>query len=396
VYWKPIFNILEERFTMLLCNARHIKHVPGRKTDVKDCQWIAQLLQCGLLKGSFIPPRAQRDLRDLTRHRAQLTGEQTRVKNRIQKILEDANIKLGEVASDPLGVSGRLMLKELIAGQTDAKALAELARKRLRGKIPQLRKALEGHLTEHHRFMLAKLMKHLEFLEQEIEELDGRIAGLMAPPDPRPPEGDDSTSHPTPEVALEEQPAPPQAAVNGPESGPVGANQTQTVPPPLAWHEAVALVDPVPGIDQTSAQAILAELGTNMAPFPTEKNMASWARICPGMEESAGKRKSGKTGQANRWLRRVLCQCAWAASHVKDSYFAAQFRQIAKRRGKKRAIIAVAHSQLIVIYHMLKYHVAYHDLGADFFDKIDPARKTRYHVKRLEELGHKVTLEAAA
>lgn len=370
VYWKPIFNILEDRFTVLLCNARHIKHVPGRKTDVKDSQWIAQLLQCGLLSGSFIPPRAQRDLRDLTRHRAQMCGEAARAKNRIQKILEDCNIKLGEVASDPLGVSGRAMLKRLVAGEADAKALAELARRRMRGKIPQLRQALEGHVTEHHRYMLAKLLRQLEFLEAEIEDLDRRIEAMTASPELSPPPPAEDSSSPS-------APQPPGGA-----------------PQPLGFDEAIGRMIDIPGIEERSARAILAEVGTNMKPFASHQKFASWARLCPGCEESAGKRKSVRTGKANRWLRRVMVQCAWAASRAKGSYFGAQFRQIAKRRGKKRAIIAVAHSILTTLYHMLRYHRRYEDLGGDFFDKIDPARKTRYHVRRLEELGHKVTLEA--
>ena len=256
VYWKPIFNILEERFTVLLCNARHIKHVPGRKTDAKDCQWIAQLLQYGLLHGSFIPPRAQRDLRDLTRHRAQLAGEQTRVKNRMQKILEDANIKLSEVASDPLGVSGQLMLKELIKGQTNPEVLAELAQRRMREKIPQLRLALDGHLTEHHRFMLSKLMKHLEFLEQQMADLDLRIQGMIDSPPLTPPDGGGANQAPADEASQ------PQSAT--------------TLPPaPLGFQQALELLVNSTGIAQTSACALLAEVGTNMAQFPSAKHLAS-------------------------------------------------------------------------------------------------------------------------
>jgi len=388
VYWKPIFNVLEEGFALLLCNARHIKHVPGRKTDVKDCQWIAQLLQCGLLTGSFIPPRAQRDLRDLTRHRAQLTGEATRVKNRIQKILEDANVKLAEVASDPLGVSGRLMLKQLVAGQTDPKALAELAQGRLRAKTAELRQALESDLTDHHRFMLAKLLRHLEFLEQEIEDLDRRIESALPGPDRPGPSAAAAKAAETPAPAPQPEPlAQSPAASNA---------AAPDAPAPLSFPEAQALLCGIAGVQQTSARAILAEIGTNMAQFPSAKHLASWARLCPGNDESAGKRRSGKTGKANRWLRRVLVQCAWAATRCRDAYFAAQFRQIAKRRGKKRALIAVAHSMLTVIHQMLKFHLPYQDLGGDFFDTIDPVRKTRYHVKRLEELGYKVIIEAAA
>jgi len=369
---------LEEQFTVLLCNARHIKHVPGRKTDVTDCEWIAQLLQCGLLSGSFIPPRAQRDLRDLTRRRAQLTGEATRAKNRIQKVLEDANVKLGTVASDPLGVSGRLMLRALVAGPGDPAQLAGLARGRLRAKKSELREALHGHVTEHHRFLLGRLLRHLEFLEQEIEELTRRIEAMMASTDPAPPQGG---------CPRDEAPAAPEAVPSLDAAAPAPVDPPPAVPAPMGFLEAVAWLDPIPGIDEVSAQALVAELGTNMGQFRTAKSLTSWARLCPGNDESAGKRKSGRTGKGNRWLRRVLVQCAWAASRTKGSYFGAQYRQIAKRRGKKRAIVAVAHSLLIVIYQMLKHHTAYDELGADFFDKIDPIRKTRYHVRRLEELA---------
>ena len=377
VYWMPIYNILEEDFTVLLCNARHIKNVPGRKTDVADCEWIAQLLQHGLLSGSFIPPRAQRNLRDLTRHRAQLVGEKTRVANRVQKILEDANIKLASVASDPLGVSGRAMIHALIAGEKDAKKLAALARRRLKGKIPELKRALEGHFTEHHRFMLSRHMHHLDFLERQIEDFEAQIDQLSTGPElspPAPPENED------------EPPSSPDADNDG-------SDGEADPPTPLGFDEAVAAICDVPGLNIISATTLLAETGVDMSHFPTHKHLASWSRICPGNYESAGKRKSGRTGKANRWLRRVLCQCAWAATRSKNTYFAAQYRQIAKRRGKKRAIIAVAHSMLTVVYHILKYQRPYEELGPDFFDKIDPKRKARYHVKRLEELGHRVILE---
>jgi transposase len=366
VYWKPIFNILEEYFTVLLCNASRLKNVPGRKTDAKDCEWIAQLLQHGLLSGSFIPPRAQRDLRDLTRHRAQLVSERTRVVNRIQKVLEDANIKLASVATDPLGASGRAMITALIGGQEDSEELATLAKGKLKAKIPELRRALRGHITEHHRFLLRKLMQHLDFVSQEIVEFDLKIELQVHSPELSPAEGS--------EDAGEE-------------------DEHSSCSPPKGFVPAVVLISQVPGLNKISSNAILAEIGIDMARFATHKHLSSWSRMCPGNDESAGKRKSGHTGKANRWLRSVLTQCAWAASHTKNTYFSAQFRQIAKRRGNKRAIIAVAHSLLTVIYHMLKYGTAYHELGADFFNTLDPVRKTKYHVKRLEELGHTVILE---
>jgi len=346
VFWKPVFNILESGFTVLLVNARDVKHVPGRKTDVKDAQWLAQLLQCGLLKASFVPPAPQRDLRDLTRHRAQLVGEHTRVANRVHKTLEDANVQLGDVASDILGVSGRAILHALADGQTDPRRLAELARGQLRQKIPQLCLALEGHLRDHHRFLLQRLLDHLKYLEDEIERFDQRVEESMGP-----------------------------------------------------FEEARQRVAALPGFGDRTAQNVLAEIGVNMGQFPSAAHLASWAGICSGNHESAGKRKGGKTRKGSRWLRQTLVQAAWAASRKKDSYFRAQYRRLVGRRGKKRALVAVAHSLLVVIYHVLKTRRPYADLGADYFDRLDAKRLTRYHVKRLEALGYQVALaqaEAAA
>lgn len=339
VLWKPVFNILEDTFELLLVNAAHLKHVPGRKTDIKDCQWIAQLLQCGLLKNSFVPDRSQRELRDLTRHRAQLTAEHTRVANRIHKTLEDANIKLASVASDVLGVSGRAMIKSMIRGEDDSTKLAELAKRRLRGKIPQLREALVGRVTDHHRFMLRTLMDHLEYLERTIEDLDIRIRDLSAP-----------------------------------------------------FADAIDRLKEVPGLNQRAIENILAEIGTEMKQFPSAGHLASWTGVCPGNDESAGKRRTGRTTQGNRWLRRTLGQAAWAASHAKNSYFQSQYKRLAGRRGKKRAIVAVAHSLLVVIYHILRDNVAYQDLGSDFFERRDPDRLVRYHTQRLQRLGFDVTI----
>jgi len=342
VYWKPVFNILEGTFEVLLVNARHIKQVPGRKTDVKDCEWLAQLLQHGLLKGSFVPERSQRDLRDLTRHRAQLISEQTRVANRVQKVLEDANIKLGSVASDVLGVSGRLMIQAILDGRSDPAQMAELAKGRLRKKRDDLNAALEGHVTDHHRFMLRTLWDHLQHLETLVAALDARIEELMRPFE----------------------------------------------------HEIARLVT-IPGVQEQVAYGLIAEIGTNMDQFPTAAHLASWAGMCPGNNESAGKRKSGKTTKGNRWLRRCLSQAAWAASRTKDTYLSAQYRQIAKRRGKKRAIIAVAHSILRIVYHLLATGTTYEDLGGDYFDRLRPERLRRYYVNRLQKLGYDVELHAA-
>jgi transposase len=342
VFWKPIWNILEGTVKVILVNARHIKNVPGRKTDVKDCDWIAQLLQHGLLRASFVPERPQRELRDLTRQRSQLTAEQSRVSNRIHKTLEDANIKLGSVATDILGVSGREMIRALIGGEEDPNQLAELARRRLRNKLPELREALRGHLTDHHRFMLRQLMDHLDYLDRQIAAFDQRIEVLMRP-----------------------------------------------------FQEAIQRLMTMPGVGLLTAQNVLAEIGTDMSRFPTDQHLASWAAMCPGNRESAGKRKSGHTNHGNRWLRTALVQAAWAASHSKKTYMAAQYRRLAGRRGKKRAIVAVGHSMLVMMYHMLRDKVEYQELGPDYLDKLQPLRLTTYLVKRLESLGHKVTLAQA-
>jgi transposase len=339
VFWKPVYNILDGMFELLLVNARHIKQVPGRKTDVSDCQWIAQLLQYGLLRGSFVPDRPQRELRDLTRHRAQLAAEHTRVANRIHKVLEDANIKLGAVATDVLGVSGRDMLQSIIDGQQDSQELAKLARGKLKSKVPQLQTALHGKVTEHHRFMLGTLMEHLVYLESAIDRLSGRIEELMRP-----------------------------------------------------FEEQIQRLREIPGIERRTAQNILAEIGTEMGQFPSAAHLSSWAGMCPGNHESAGKRRSGRTTPGNRWLRSALVQAAWAATRAKKSYFHGQYRRLAGRRGKKRAVVAVAHSLLVVTYQILKNGQSYSDLGADYLANLDPRRQTRYFVNRLERLGYEVTL----
>ena len=343
VFWKPIYNLLEGHFTVLLVNARHVKQVPGRKTDVRDCQWLAQLLQCGLLKGSFIPPRWQRELRDLTRERTQLVDEQTRVANRIHKVLEDGNIKLGSVATDILGVSGRDILQGLIDGREDAERLAEKARGRLRAKIPELRRALRGHLREHHRFELRLHLDHLHQLEELIARLNERIAELCKP-----------------------------------------------------HREQIERLDGIMGLDQAGAESIVAEVGVDMEVFPTAGDLCSWAGICSGNNESAGKRRSGRIPKGDRWLRRTLVLAAQAASHAKDSFLASRFRRLAARRGNKRACIAVGHSILKIVYHVLKDGCVYQDLGGNYFDRLEPERLTRYLIRRLERLGHKVTLQPAA
>jgi transposase len=338
VYWKPVWNILEGQFEVVLVNAQHIKAVPGRKTDIKDCQWIADLLQHGLLRGSFVPPPPLRRLRDLTRLRTSLRQDHTTVANRMQKILEDANIKLASVASDWLGVSGRAILAQLLAGEEDATKLAELSRRRLRAKLPQRPLALQGRMTDHHRWMLRVLWEQLEFLEAQIAKVDAQIHEQVRP-----------------------------------------------------YEEAMALCTTIPGIEAVAAANLIAEIGVNMDQFPSAQHLASWAGMCPGNHESAGKRLSGTPRKGNAWLRRSLCQAAWAASHTKATYLAARFRRLAARKGKKRALVAVGHSILVSVYHMLKTKRPYCELGADYLDRIKADQLKRYFLKRLEQLGVQVT-----
>lgn len=310
-YWKPVFNLLEARFEVVLVNAHHIKQVPGRKTDVKDSEWIAQLLQHGLLRPSFIPPRPTRELRDLTRQRTKLTHERTAVSNRISKVLEDANIKLGSVASDVLGKSGRAMLEALIRGRSDPEELADLALGRLRAKIPLLHQALWGSVTEHHRFMLRILMDQLSQVEALIERYTARIEEALAP-----------------------------------------------------VQELVTRLTTIPGVDRRVAQVVLAEIGTEMDRFPTARHLSSWAGVASGNHESAGKRRTGRTPPGNTWLKTILVQAAWAASRTKGSHLAAKFQRIAQGRGMKRAAVAVAHTILVVIYHMMKEGTTYVETAA--------------------------------
>jgi transposase len=341
VYWKPVWNLLEGRMDLMLVNAHEVKQLPGRKTDVKDSQWIAQLLACGLLKRSFVPPLPQRELRDLTRTRTSLLQDKSRVANRLQKILEDANIKLGNVASDVLGVSGREMIRALIDGKMSPEQMADLARQRLRLKIPQLKEALTGKVSAHHQFMLKLLMEEIEHYERHITQLDRRLEEVMSP--------------------LEKT--------------------------------ALQQLDEIPGIDKRSAENILAEIGTDMTRFPSARHLSRWAGLSPGNDKSAGKRRSGRMSDGNRWLKGTLNQSAWAASRKKDSYFFAQHRRIASRRGVKRATMAVAHSQLCICWELLSNGQAYQDLGRDYFDKNNEDRVKRQLVKRLEKLGYEVTLD---
>jgi transposase len=308
VYWKPIWHLLEGRLELTLVNPRHMRQVPGRKTDVKDAEWIAQLLQYGLLRSSFIPPPPVRELRDLTRGRTELVRQRAAVVNRIQKVLEDANIKLASVATDVLGASGRAILGELIGGRDDPAALAELARGRLRGKLPELRLALRGLVSDHHRFLLRTLLRQVEQLEGGIAEYGARIEQVADP-----------------------------------------------------FAEATARLETIPGLGRRAAEVIVAEIGVDMTAFPTAGHLASWAGLCPGNDESAGKRRSGRTTKGSQWLRRMLVQVAWAASHTKETIFSATYRRWAKRLGKRKALVALGHKILVVIYKLLKEKTDYRE-----------------------------------
>ena len=343
VYWKPVWNLLEDQFTLLLVNARHVKAVPGRKTDVKDAEWLADLLRHGLLRASFVPDRDQRELRELTRYRTSLVQERSAEVNRLQKTLEGANIKLGDVATDILGGSGRRMLRALIDGTTDAAAVAELAQGKLRAKRPALVAALCGQLGTHQRFLLAQPLAHIEQLEATIAAVSAEIETRLLP------------------VAAEQE-------------------RLQTIP----------------GVGLRTAQVLLAEIGPDVSRFPSAGHLASWAGMCPGNDESAGKRRSGKTRKGNPWLRAALIEAAHAAARSKGTYLAAQYRRLAARRGAKKSAVAVGHSILISVYHLLRDAEPYHDLGGHYFDERDRQAVERRLVRRLEALGHKVILEPAA
>jgi len=360
-YWKPIYNLLEGECEVILVNASHVKQVPGRKTDVKDAEWLAELLSYGLLKASFIPARPQRDLRDLTRHRVTLVQERARVVNRLQKVLEHANLKLASVASDVLGVSGRQMLEALVAGQTEAHALAELAKGRLRNKMAALEKALTGVVGPHHRFMLAQHLAHIDFLDEQVEQVSQEIGQRL-----------EAMSHASTE--------PPEG------HAPAG-------PSPVTWQQGIALLDTAPGVDRRAAEVVLAEIGLNMAQFPDEDQLAAWAGLAPGNNQSGSKRKNAKTREGNRHLRQVMIQIAWAAARTKGSYPQALYRRLAGRRGKKRAIVAVARSLLVSFYFMLARGEPYCDLGGDYFDQRRKTASVDQLTKQLAKLGYAVQLE---
>ncbi len=340
VYWKPVFTLLEGSFEqVLVVNAQHVKALPGRKKDTLDAEWLAQLLQHGLLRGSFIPPAPIRELRAATRYRKQLIRARADEANRIQKLLEEANVKLASVATDILGVSGRAMLAALVRGETDATALASLAKGRLRKKQAQLVPALHGRMTATQRQLLGHQLAHVDFLDGAIAQLDAQIAQLMVP-----------------------------------------------------YQAEADRLRTVTGIEQRVAEAVIAELGVDMAVFPSDRHCASWAALCPGHHESAGRRRSGKTRKGNNWLRAALLEAAWAASRT-STYLGAQYHRLARRRGKKKAAVAVAHSILVIAYHILKEGTTYRELGPNFFDKRDARATQRRLIARLEALGLRVTVE---
>jgi transposase len=343
VYWKPIWNLLEDSFELLLVNARHVKAVPGRKTDVRDCEWLADLLRHGLLTGSFVPDRPQRELRELTRYRTSLVRERTAAANRLQKTLEGANIKLASVATDILGKSGREILAALVAGETDGAALAQFAQGRLREKIPQLERALVGRVGPHQRFLVAEQVAHIDYLDAAMARVSAEIAERVRPDE-----------------------------------------------------DAITRLDTIPGVGRSVAEALVAEIGADVGRFPTAKHLASWAGMCPGNHESGGKRRSGATRKGSPWLRACLVQAAHAAARTKGTYLAAQYRRLAARLGRAKAAVAVAHSILVIAYHVLLDGTVYGDLGGNYFDQRDRQAVERRLVHRLQGLGYTGSLIPAA
>jgi transposase len=343
VYWKPVFYVLEEAFTCLLANAAHIARVPGRKTDMQDCQWIAQLLEHGLIRGSFVPPAPIRELRDLTRYRKALIQDRTREANRLHKVLQDAGIKLASVATDVLGVSGRAMLEALIGGTTDPNVLAELARGRLRTKLPALRQALAGRFRPHHAFLVTQLLTHLDHLDELIATVSEQVDHVIAP-----------------------------------------------------FAEELARLDTIPGVNKRTAEVIVAEIGVDMRVFPSAGHLASWAGLCPGNNESAGKHRSGKARKGDRWLRSALTEAALASTRASQTAFAARYRRIMPHRGHKKAVVAVAHALLTTAYHLLARRTAYREFGPDYYDRRHAERVRNRAIHTLERQGYRVILEPAA
>lgn len=340
VYWKPVFNILEDSMQIVLANARHIKNVPGRKTDVKDCEWIAQLLRHGLIKGSFIPPRPIRELRDLTRYRRKLIQQRSSELNRIQKFLEDANIKLSSVVTDINGVSAQDMIHHLIKQDMTPQEMADLAKGRLRTKITELEKALEGALRDHHRLILTLAIQMIASYDQAIDTLDSEIDERMKP-----------------------------------------------------YAQESERLQTIPGIKKRAVESIVAEAGVDMSRFPSDAHLSSWAGVSPGNNESAGKRHSGRISPGNKWLKATLTEAAWAASKSKGSYLKARYQRLAAKRGKKRAALAIAHTILIMAYHIIKEQCTYRELGATYFDRLHEEHLVKRLTSRIQALGYKVDLE---
>jgi len=343
VYWKPVYYLLEDAFTLLLINMQELKHVPGRKTDVKDSEWLAQLLECGLLRPSFVPPPEIRELRDLTRYRVQQVRDRAREVNRLCKVLEDAGIKLSSVASDVLGASGRAMLEALMHGTTDPVVLADLARGKLRQKLPALQRALQGRFRRHHAFLLEQILAKIDFLDDTLTRLTDELDRRLGPFEPM-----------------------------------------------------LTALDTIPGIDRIGAISLIAETGGDMTRFPSAGHLCSWGAMCPGHNESAGKRRSGKTRKGNRYLRATLIQAALGAMRTRGSALQAKYHRIKRHRGHKKAVVAVGHQILEIAYFVMRDGVTYHELGADYFARRHKERALRRHLRQLEALGYRVTVEAAA
>lgn len=389
VYWRPIWNLLEGQFELLLVNAQHIKAVPGRKTDIKDAEWIADLLQHGLLRASFVPPAPQRRLRELTRYRSTLLAERARLVNRLHKVLEDTNLKLTAVVTNIMGLSARDMLDALLQGETNPEVLAKLARGKLRKKREDLEQALVGRVDDHHRFLLTSLLTHIDFLDEQVADCNRKIEQFFS-------ETVDEKAELASPVSDDQPQA--QASVCCPHTivepmlaqDPVPEDQPKA---PLSYQQAITLLDSIPGVNQRIAEIFLAEVGTDMQRFPTAQHLASWVGICPGNHQSAGKQIRGTTRKGDRWLRQALIEAAQGAMRTKDTYLSAQGRRLTQRRGKKRAVVAVAHTILIIAYHVLQRQQPYQDLGSNYFDERERSAIARQSVRRLEQLGFKVTLE---
>jgi transposase len=343
VYWKPVYYVLEDGFTLLLINMQELKRVPGRKTDVKDSEWLAQLLECGLLKPSFVPPPAIRELRDVTRYRVQQVQDRAQEVNRLCKVLEDAGLKLTSVVTDVMGASGRAMLRALVEGTTDPTVLADLARGKLRQKLPLLQRALQGRFRPHHAFLIEQIFAKIDFLDETLDRLMTEINRRLGPFEPM-----------------------------------------------------LTALDTIPGVDRIGAISIVAETGGDMSRFPSAGHLCSWGAMCPGQNESAGKRRSGKTRKGNRYLRRTLIQAALGATRKKGSALQAQYHRVKRHRGHKKAVVAVGHQILEIAYYIMRDGVTYRELGSDYFDKRHAERAVRRHIRQLEALGFHVTIEKAA